>query len=67
MTTPRQVNQALKNAGLNVEIIRHSSGYYWFDDESTQIASIVTNNLSGFSTAEIVEHVKEELERINWL
>lgn len=63
-TTPKEVNAALKVAGLNVEIVR-GNGYYWFDDETTAIRSIYANSLRGYTANDIVEHVKRELEKIN--
>mgnify|MGYP006921383477 CR=1 FL=1 len=67
MTTPSQVNKALKAQGIPVEIVRDATGYYWFADDSTQIASIMSNSLRSYTTQEIVDHVKKELERINRL
>lgn len=62
-TQPAKVNRALAAAGLKVEIVR-GNGYYWFDDETTMIKSIYANSLLGFSTEEIVQHVRDELKRI---
>ena len=67
-TTPRAVNAALLAAGLEVKIVRDPSGYYWFRDLQTSlparpfdVPSIMSINLRGFSTADIVEHVRQAL------
>lgn len=62
-TKPSLVNKALKAAGLKVEMVR-GNGYYWFSDETTAISSIYAQNLQGFSTEEIVDHVRNELAKM---
>lgn len=63
MATVRTVNKALKAAGLDVEIIR-GNGYFWFMDETTAIRSWYSYSLTPFTDQQVVDHVKEELERI---
>lgn len=63
-TTPAKVNRALAKAGLDVEIVRDPSGYYWFADETTAIRSLYRFNLHHDTTEEIVDYVRKELKRI---
>jgi hypothetical protein len=67
-TTPRAVNAALAAAGLDVEIVRHPKGYYWFCDQQTtlparpfNVPSLYQNSLRGVSTEDVVEHVRQAL------
>jgi len=69
-TAPAKVNKALKAAGLEVEIVR-GNGYYYFVGlpgtpyAGDEIRSIYANSLLGYSTEEVVRHVRDELARIN--
>lgn len=57
-TQPAKVNRALAAAGIAVEIVRDPSGYYWFSNGDGIVPSILAHSLIGYTTEEIVEHVK---------
>ncbi len=64
-TTPSKVNKALKEKGINGEIVRDNSGYYYFAGElSDKVPSIFSNNLRGFSTEQVIKHVTDSLQKV---
>lgn len=66
-TTPAKVNKALKAAGFEDVTIRRYPGpggaYYYFDDPTTSIPSICQQSLLGWSTGEVVDHVRDALKK----
>ena len=62
-TTPAKVNKELKRLGINGEIIRDRSGYYYFiGDLFDVVPSIYSYNLNGWSTGEIIDWVKKGIK-----
>jgi hypothetical protein len=66
MTTPREINRALKAEGLNVRIYRNLRGgsyYYFLDDGFDVVPSIEQYSLAGCSTESIVKHVRDAMQK----
>jgi len=64
MTTPAEVNNALADAGLNVQIVRNQRGgcyYYFIGDGFDKVESLYSYSLKGYTTENIVKHVREGL------
>lgn len=63
MITPKKVNDKLKEIGINGSIVRDSSGYYYFIGELFDIVpSIMSNNLRGWTMAEIINHITKHIK-----
>ena len=63
MTTPKQVNKHLLKIGIDGEIIRDSSGYYYFTGEMFDIVpSLFIFNLKGETIESIVNHIKKYIK-----
>lgn len=58
MTTPAQVNKAIKKAGLTDVTIYRGKGYYYFDDKTTGIPSLYEWPRLSSTPDQIVAHVK---------
>lgn len=66
MTTPCEVNRALKDAGFNVRVVRNQRGgsyYYFIADGFDAVPSIYTYSLGRYTTEEVVEHVRQALPK----
>lgn len=57
-TTLKMVNAALQSENIPVEIVR-GDGYYYFIPSDLDIPSLYQNTLDGWTTAELVNYVKE--------
>jgi len=59
MATPAQINKVLKAAGIDGQIVRSPKGYYYFIGCLFDIVpAIYSNNLSGWTTDEVIKHIK---------
>lgn len=63
MTTPKQVNKALVKEGIKGEIYRGNGYYYFIGELFDIIPSIYSNNLHGWKTSEVINHVKKHLNQ----
>jgi hypothetical protein len=63
MTTPSKVNTELKKLNINGEIVRDSSGYYYFTGDLFDVVPSIFNfNLRGWTTREIINRVNTALQ-----
>lgn len=61
MTTPAQINKKLSELNIKGSIYR-GNGYYYFIGELFDIVpSIYSNNLHGWKTSEVINHVKKHI------
>lgn len=63
MTTPRQVNKAIKKEGIEGEIVRDRQHeyYYFIGGLFDKVPSIYCYNLKGWTTEEIINYIKKHL------
>lgn len=64
MLTPSKINKELKKLNINGEIVRDSSGYYYFiGDLLDVVPSIWSYNLKDWTMKEMISWVKNAMNK----